>query len=164
MGHRLQRYWQRSRWTTQGAVVAMLLFCMLIVVAFAACDTTAAGAQNPPPTQQVQKCGNVQTNPMGIPQNTAAAKQAATCFWQAYQKCQPATLGFSKSSIDTLAFHTFSIRSNGQKCSITDVIQHTVVPSKLPTTRTYTCKGVAAKSDGLHFSACGDAGDIVVPM
>ncbi|GER91134.1 hypothetical protein KDW_52960 [Dictyobacter vulcani] len=166
MVHRLQRYWRQSHRTTQGVVAAMLLSCLLLMTTLAACDSSVAGAQNPTPTQtlQVQQCGKVQMTPRGLPMNAATAKQAATCFWQAYQKCQPATLGFTSPSIDTLAVHTFSIRRNGQSCSVTDAMQHTVVPAKLPTPKTYTCTGVAAKADGLHFSGCGAEGDVVVPM
>ena len=166
MIHRLQRYFRQRRWTTQRAVAVMLLFCVLVVVALAACGSTVEGAQNPTPTPtlQVQKCGRVQTSPRGLPLNAAMAKQAEACFWQAYQKCQPATLGFTSTSVDTVALHTFSIRTSGQNCSVTDAMQHAIVPAKLSAAKTYTCTVVAAKSDGLHFSGCGAEGDVIVPM
>ncbi|GHO84706.1 hypothetical protein [Dictyobacter formicarum] len=164
MVHRLQRYFRQSCWTTQSAVAAMLFFCVLVAVALAACGSMVEGAPNPTPTRQVSKCGSVQTSPRGLPLNAAMAKQAEACFWQAYQKCQPATLGFTRTSVDTVAVHTFSIRTSGQSCSVTDTMQHAIVPAKLSAARTYTCTGVAAKSDGLHFSGCGDEGDVVVPM
>ncbi|GHO57866.1 hypothetical protein [Ktedonobacter robiniae] len=92
------------------------------------------------------------------------AKQAEACFWQAYQKCQLATLGFASTSVDMAALHTFSIRTNGQTCSVTDVMLHAIVPAKLSAAKTYLCTGVAPKSDGLHVSGCGDEGDVIVPM
>ncbi|EFH85311.1 hypothetical protein [Ktedonobacter racemifer] len=164
MVHRLQRYFQQCRWTTQRAVAPMLLFCILVVVGVAACGSTVEGAQNPTPPLHVRKCGSVQTSPRGLPLNATMAKQAESCFWQAYQKCQPAMLGFASRSIDTVALHTFSIRPSDQNCSVTDAMQHAIVPAKLSAVKTYTCTGVAAKPDGLHFSGCGDEGDVIMPM
>jgi|SRR5947209_8599102 len=166
MVHRLQCYFQHSRWTTHRAVAAMLLCCVLVVAALAACGTTVGGAQNPTPTPnlQVQKCGSVQTTPRGLPVNGVTAKQAEACFWQAYQKCQAATLVFTSTSVDTVALHTFSMRRSGQNCSVTDAMQHAIVPAKFSAAKTYTCTGVAAKSDGLHFSGCGEEGDVIVPL
>src|SRR5450759_2491702 len=166
MVRRLRRYFQQSRWTTHRAVAAMLLFCVLVVAALAACGSTVGGAQHPTqtPALQVRKCGSVQTTPRGLPLNAVTAKQAEECFWQAYQKCQPATLGFTSTSVDTVALHTFSIRTSGQNCSVTDAMQHAIVPAKLSAAKTYTCTGVAAKSDGLHFSGCGEEGDVKHPL
>lgn len=164
MVHRLQGYFRQHHWTTQRAVVPMLLFCILVVAGVAACGSTAEGAQNPLPPLHVRTCGSVQTSPRGLPLNAAMAKQAEACFWQAYQKCQPAILGFASASVDTVALHTFSIRPSVQTCSVTDTMQHAIVPAKLSAAKTYTCTGVAAKSDGLHFSGCGDEGDVIVPM
>lgn len=157
-------YVRQSRWTTQRAVAPMLLFCVLVVAALAACGSTVKGALNSTPTPQVRKCGSVQTSPRGLPLNAAMAKQAEACFWQAYQKCQPATLDFASRSVDTVALHTFSIRTSGRNCSVTDAMQHAIVPAKLSAARTSICTGVAAKSDGLHVSGCGDEGEVVVPM
>src|SRR5262249_54049260 len=136
MVHRLQRYFQQRRWTTQRAVVPMLLVCIMIVVGVAACGSTAEGAQNPIP--HMRTCGSVQTSPRGLPLNATMAKQAEACFWQAYQKCQPAMLGFTSTSVDTVALHTFSIRTSDQNCSVTDTMQHAVVPAKLSAAKTYT--------------------------
>lgn len=164
MVHKVQRYVRQSHWTTQRAVATMLLSCILVVAALAACGSTVKGAPNPTPTLHVHTCGSVQTSPRGLPLNAAIAKQAEACFWQSYQKCQPAMLEFASRSIDTVALHTFSIRTSGQNCSVTDAMQHAIVPAKLSAAKTYTCAGVAATSDGLHFSVCGDEGDVIVPM
>ena len=166
MLHRLQRYFQQSHWTTHRAVVGMLLFCVLVVAALASCGSNVGSAQTPTPTPtlQVRKCGSVQTTPRGLPLNAVTAKQAEECFWQAYQKCQPATLGFSSMSVDTVALHTFSIQNTGKNCTVTDTMQHAIVPAKLSAAKTYTCAAVAAKSDGLHFSSCGEEGDVIVPL
>lgn len=140
----------------------MLLVCILVVVGVAACGSTVEGAQNPTP--HMRTCGSVQTSPRGLPLNATMAKQAEACFWQAYQKCQPAMLGFTSTSVDTVALHTFSIRTSHQNCSVTDTMQHAVVPAKLSAAKIYICTGVAAKPDGLHFSGCGDEGDVIMPM
>ncbi|GCE06937.1 hypothetical protein [Dictyobacter aurantiacus] len=176
MVSRWQRSFQRSGWSTR-RWVATLLFCVLMVAALAACgadstSTTAQGAQSPTPTPtstsmktlQARKCGSIQTNPRGLPVDSARAKQSATCFWQAYQKCQPAMLEFDHTSVDALAIHTFNIRTSDQHCSVTDDVQHSVLPAKPVGSKTYTCTAVSSKPDGLHFSACGDAGDVTVPM
>lgn len=148
--------------------LAALLFCTLVILILAACGSTASGGPGPTPmvtvTLQALKCGSIQTNPRGLPLDTARAKQAGACFWQAYQKCQPAMLQFTRASVDTVASHMFSIHTSGQNCSVTDSMQHTVVPAKPSEAKTYACTAVTSKSDGLHFSACGEEGDVVVPM
>ncbi|GLV60289.1 hypothetical protein KDH_71090 [Dictyobacter sp. S3.2.2.5] len=73
-------------------------------------------------------------------------------------------LEFDQTSVDTLAIHTFNVRTGDQHCSVTDAVQHAVLPAKPSGSKTYTCTAISSKPDGLHFSACGDAGDITVPM
>jgi hypothetical protein len=119
----------------------------------------------PPTTQtQLQKCGTVHTNPRGIPTDVLAAKQAEDCFWQAFQKCAPASLVYTLIGVDTVTTRTFTIQTNNGHCSISDAFQHTIVPAPLSAAKTYTCTGVAQKPDGLHLSGCGQDGDIVVAL
>ena len=158
-------YSDKSRSATTGILLSMGLLVVVLGVVLVACGTNTGGAANPTPTvsTQVQKCGSVQTNPMGHPLDGATAKQAENCFWQADQKCQPATLTYTATSVDTIATHTFTIAQNGQQCSITDSVKHAIVPAQPKAAKTYTCSSVAQKPDGLHFSSCGEEGDVVVP-
>ena len=152
-----------------GTLLSMGLVLVVICVGLVACGsntTTIGGGSNPTPTvaTQVQKCGNVQANPLGHPLNGTTAKQAEDCFWQAEQKCQPATLTYIAGGVDTITTHIFTIQSNGGQCSVSDAMTHAIVPSKPSVTKTYTCSSVNQQADGLHFSTCGSEGDIVVPM
>lgn len=147
-------------------LLSATLLCIIISVMLAGCgsNTGSGDAQNPTPTTptQVQKCGAVQTNPRGVPLNGTAAKKAEDCFWQAYQKCSPATLVYTLTGVDTVKVRTFALQNNGGHCSVSDAVQHTIVPAPLSAAKTYTCAGVTQKPDGLHLSGCGEDGDVVV--
>ena len=162
-----RRYLGKIRLSGKGTLLSMGLLLVVICVGLVACgsNTTTGGASNPTPTvsTQVQHCGSVQSNPVGHPINGATAKQAADCFWQAEQKCQPATLTYIAGGVDTITSHIFTIQSNGGKCSVSDAMTHAIVPSKPSVAKTYTCSSVNQQADGLHFTACGEEGDIVVP-
>ena len=155
----------QSRLSTLFAVLSITLLLAVMSASLIACASNSSSAQSPTPTTpvQAQKCGSVQTNPRGVPLNEPAAKQAEDCFWQAFQKCQAATLSYTLTSVDTVVVRTFTIQGSGEQCSIKDAVQHAIVPAKLSAAKTYTCTGVAQKVDGLHFSACGDDGDVTVP-
>src|SRR5690349_17879127 len=106
----LQRYLLRQgRLKRTLAALYIGLLLAVIAVGIAACASSSTGAQSPTPTTstQVQKCGSVRTNPRGTPVNGATARQAENCFWQAFQKCQPASLSFTNTGVDTVAVHTF---------------------------------------------------------
>jgi len=162
------RYLGKPRLSGIGTLLSMGLVLLVIGVGLAACgsNTTTGGGSNPTPTvsTQVQKCGNVQANPLGHPLNGTTAKQAEDCFWQAEQKCQPATLTYIAGGVDTITTHIFTVQNNGGQCSVSDAMTHAFVPSKPSVTKTCTCSSVNQQTDGLHFSACGSEGDIVVPM
>jgi len=151
-------------------LLSAALLCVVIGVGLSSCGSNAGSgsgsAQNPTPTTQaqVQKCGKVQTNPRGVVLKATDAKQAEDCFWQAFQKCSPASLVYTLASVDTVTIRTFTIQSNGDRCSPVDAVQHTIVPAPLSAAKTYTCAGVTQKPDGLHFSSCGVDGDVVVSL
>lgn len=163
----LQRYLLRQgRLKRVLAALSVGLLLAVIAVGIAACASSSTGSQNPTPTTptQAQKCGSVRTNPRGTPVNGAAAKQAEDCFWQAFQQCHPASLSFTSTGVDTVEVHTFTIQSNGQQCSVNDAGQHAIVPAPLSAAKTYACTGVAMQADGLHFTGCGNEGNIIVPL
>jgi len=114
------------------------------------------------PLPLAQQCGTVQASANGLI-NPGAARQAEDCFWRAYQTCSPATLAFSKTGVDTVLTHTFTVTGNNGKCAISDTVQNGG-PDAIPTPpRTYTCAGLTQQADGLHFTSCGADGDILVP-
>ena len=161
----LQRYHLRRLKRTL-AVLSLGLLMAVISVGIAACASSSSGSQNPTPTKstQVQKCGSVRTNPRGISQNGPSAKQAEDCFWQAYQKCHAASLTFTTTGVDTVLVRTFTIQNNGEQCSVSDTVQHAIVPAPLSAAKTYTCTGVTEQADGLHFTGCGNDGNIILTL
>ncbi|MFL5656426.1 MAG: hypothetical protein ACJ8CB_19895 [Ktedonobacteraceae bacterium] len=162
----VQRYLRQSRLNSPFALLSIGLLLVVISAGIVACASSSTGSQKPTPTTptQAQKCGSVQTNPRGIPLNEPATKQAENCFWQAYQQCHAASLSSTTTSVDTVTVRTFTIQNNGEQCSVSDAVQHAIVPARLSAPRTYTCTGVMQQADGLHFTACGEDGNVVVPM
>ena len=114
------------------------------------------------PLPVAQQCGTVQASANGLI-NPAAARQAEDCFWRVSHACRPAALVFSKIGIDTVLTRTFRSTEDHGKCPILDTVQNGG-PDSIPTPpRTYTCAGLTQQADGLHFSSCGEDGDILVP-
>jgi hypothetical protein len=143
------------------------LVCLCLGVLLAACGTkgisTTTGAGSTPTKVVVQQCGTVHTTPRGTVTDTTTAKTAENCFAQAYKQCQPATLGFNLLSLDSGVNRTFTVKSTNGQCVITDAAQHYIVPKKLSPVQSYTCTGLTQQTDGLHFSSCGQDGDLLVP-
>jgi hypothetical protein len=146
---------------------SILAFLML---ALSACGSNLGGqGQGPAPTStpplQVQKCGTVHTLHSQIaPADQNTARQAENCFWQAFQRCQPATLTYAENGLDAGTVNTFTLKSAGGKCAISDGVQHYIAPHPPGNTTTYTCSDVKLQSDGLYVFSCGNVGTIIVPM
>jgi hypothetical protein len=113
---------------------------------------------------QAQECGKVRTAPNGALLDAAAAKQATNCFWQAFQQCHTASLIFTSSGADTVTIRTFTIENKRDGCSISDTVQDMMGPNPASAAKTYTCRGLGRQSDGLHFTSCGEDGDVFVPI
>ena len=148
--------------------------CVLLVGCGSNFSGVGGQVQNTPTTQpvvtpdsthgqQAQNCGEVDTTLNGKALDATKAKMASNCFWQAYQKCQVASLTLKVHSLDTGANHVFTTRNINEKCTITDTVTHYIVPNNLKTTTSYSCSGLTMQADGLHFIACGSLGTIVVP-
>jgi hypothetical protein len=121
-------------------------------------------AQVTHPPVPVQKCGVVHgLAHLEVPPSDTGAGRAENCFWQAFQHCRPATLVFITSSVDTALIRTFTIHNHNGACSISDATQQRIVPHPPSPAGTYTCTGLVQKPDGLHFTACGKDGDVLVP-
>lgn len=148
---------------TAFAGITTLFF--ILALALAACGSNGGTGGSPAATPAAaQKCGTIHTYPNGKLTDPASAKTAEDCFWQAYQKCQPATLIYDAGGVDTVATNTFTISSNsGGKCAITDKSQLSIVPATPAAPRAYSCTGMTQQQDGLHINACGDRGDIIIP-
>ena len=160
--------------TTSVAFNTALLVALLTLV-LAACGYNSASISStlsqtqvdqPQAQTQVQtkvkQCGTVSgLGRLVVPVNDTGA--AENCFWRAFQHCQPATLVFSISSIDTSFIRTFTIHNNRGKCSITDSRQFRVVPRPPSPALVFTCAGLTRLPDGLRFAACGKDGNIIVP-
>lgn len=149
--------------------IGLLLAVLMLVLAACGSNTSSGGAPGPTPTTQtqLQQCGTVMTNPRGIPTDVPAATRVENCFWQAFQKCAPASLVYTLLGVDTATVRTFIVQASGNYCTVTDTVKHTMVPAPptpLSAPATYTCAGVVQKSDGLRFSGCGQDGDIVVAL
>jgi hypothetical protein len=163
----IRHYLQQSRLSMFYSMLSIGLLLAIISAGLVACGSNSGvgSAPNPTPTLLARQCGSVQTNPRDIiVVKGPTAKQVADCFWQAYQKCRAATLSFTTTGIDTVLLRTFSIKSNGGQCLVTDTIRHAIVPSPLSPAKTYTCTGIIEQADGLHFSGCGTDGDVVIPL
>lgn len=133
----------------------------LLACALAACGQT--GGQTSTTGSAPQNCGTVTIHgPM--PPTDAAAAQVESCFYQAYQRCSPATLSADDMGIDAGTDRTFAIQPGSQGgCTLTDVATTYVVPRGKNAPVTYRCTGLSQQSDGLHFSACGADGSLFIP-
>lgn len=153
MFQRAQQYFLQHRLFAIGAVLILALLIAGVGVTAAFAVRTSAQGQN---------CGTVQASANRLT-NPGAARQAEDCFWRAFQTCSPATLAFSKMGVDTVLTHTFTITQDNGKCFISDTVKNGG-PDAVPVPpRTYTCTGLIQQANGLHFSSCGEDGDILVP-
>jgi hypothetical protein len=146
---------QHKHWWPGGAILAVWLVC----AALAACGTTT------PPTA-IHQCGTVHVAAGRVlPQEAAAASAAESCFAHAYATCQPAALTFTSMGVDTGATQTFIEHLSNGQCTVTDSVQGYTANGggKTFPTQTYTCSGMQQQADGLHFTDCGQEGDVLVP-
>jgi hypothetical protein len=149
-----------------------MLGSLLVMLMLAACGNTTGGTgsqggqSSPVATKpaQTQNCGTLHSNVAGLIQTDKAhAMQDENCFFNAYKQCQPATLIFQSTSVDTGVIHNFAVKSSNGSCSLTDGLQHFIAPKPPSRTTTYTCASASMQSDGLHIASCGTAGDILIP-
>jgi lipopolysaccharide export system protein LptC len=149
--------------------LSIVIMCVILSVALVACGsnaTTGSGGNSSTPTTtaQMQKCGKIQTLPNGKLSNTVTAKGIENCFWQHFQTCQPASLIFISTGVDTITTHTFTVQNKGGQCAATDSVQLQIIPAKAHPAQTFTCASVSQQQAGLQFSQCGSEGTITVPV
>ena len=164
---RVQRY-VRSRGNKVNVICSAMTLALLMLL-LSACGSNAGGqgrATTPTNTPSLQelKCGTVHTLHSQIaPADLNTARHAEDCFWQAFQQCQPATLTYTKNEVDAGSVNTFTLKSIGGKCTVSDGVQHFIVPRSPGKTTTYPCSDVKLQSDGLYVFSCGEIGTIIVP-
>jgi hypothetical protein len=142
-------------------VVAGLGMAILSLSLVACAPGSTAGAGQTPLLPQ--QCGSIHMT-QGLGRVSDNAGQAESCFWQAYQQCQAATLSFTTMGIDAGSIRAFTITPNGSGCIVQDTIQYYVVPKGNGPSHTYTCAGLSQpEQGGLLFAACGADGNVAVP-
>jgi uncharacterized iron-regulated membrane protein len=174
----LQNHQELRPWVrTTGTLFILGLLIALLSVGLAACGyggisissmVSQAQIAQPQARTQVQtkikNCGTVAgLGRLEVPVNDTGATAAESCFWRAFQNCQPAMLAFIMSSIDTSLIRTFVIHKNRARCSITDARQFRVVPRPLSPAQVFTCAGLTKLPGALRFNACGKDGNVVLP-
>jgi hypothetical protein len=164
---RVQRYVRsegKKVFVICSATTLALLFLLL-----SACGSNVGGQGQATTTTntlslQEKECGTVHTlHSQIVPADLNTAWQAENCFWHAFQQCQPATLTYSKSEVDAGSVNTFTLKSAGGKCAVSDGVQRFIVPRPPGKTTSYPCSDVKLQSDGLYVFSCGEVGTIIVP-
>ena len=164
---RVQKY-VRSR-GNRVYVICLVTTLALLMLLLSACGSTAGGqgqvsTPKNTPSLQEQKCGTVHALHSQItPADLITARQAEDCFWQAFQRCHPATLTYTNNEVDAGNVNTFTLKSAGGKCAVSDGVQHFIVPRSPGKITTYPCSNVNLQSDGLYVFSCGEMGTIIVP-
>jgi hypothetical protein len=137
-----------------------LLAIWLVFPALAACGTSIIHPN------AFHQCGTVHIAAGRVlPADVAAAASAENCFAHSYASCQAAVLTFTAMGVDTGTTQNFAEHLSNGQCTVTDTVQgYTAVGGgKTFPARTYTCARVQQQADGLHITACGQQGDVLVP-
>jgi hypothetical protein len=115
-----------------------------------------------PPPIIGQNCGSVH---MGFPV-AGDPTRPENCLWNAWTRCQTATLVYSFFDVDEGETHTITVQPAQNGCGVRDAVQSHSSPvggSAGPVT-TYTCAGLERSADGgLVVRACGEEGDLKIP-
>ncbi|TMC21186.1 MAG: hypothetical protein E6J34_10425 [Chloroflexi bacterium] len=129
-------------------------------------NTTPTDAGSTPSPNSAQACGAISQsqNPVAQQVNPDQAQKSLDCFWNAFQKCQIASLTYSLTGVDTITKHTFSTKLDASGCKVSDAVQQTIVPKPLSNPSTYICAGLTHEPGVLHFKGCGQVGDVDVAL
>lgn len=168
---------RRQTWfDSTAAVFSSGMLVALLSVVLTACGSSSTSissrlfrAQVPPPQARMQaqtrvkNCGTVAgLRRLEVPTNDIIGVQAESCFWRAFQLCQPATLVFLSGNIDTTFLRTFTTHNDRIRCSLTDAKQFRIVPGPLSPAQVFTCAGLTKLPGALQFNACGKDGNVVL--
>ena len=134
---------------------------MALIALSAGLASCQIGTAGPPPIIG-KNCGSVHQgfrvvgDPSG-PEN---------CLWQAWTRCQTATLVYLYSGVDTGDTHTITVQPAGSACGVSDAEQSYSANfgGSESSTTTYTCASLERAPDGgLIAHACGAEGDLTIP-
>lgn len=154
---------QRHQGRPALALWLALPFVALLGTALVACGSPSASGQGSITPVPNGACGTIQLRG-GATVLSSTPPQAETCFWQAYTRCQSATLVVNSIGVDAGTDRTFSVkRSTSGSCTISDKAQTFVAPTSGGHVNTYTCAGLIQQHGGLLFQSCGNDGSISVP-
>ncbi|MCA1722995.1 MAG: hypothetical protein LC748_01820 [Thermomicrobia bacterium] len=126
--------------------------------------TTVPGSIVAPGGPTGSGCGTVQMRgPTTV--GGAAAAQAETCFWQAYQQCRTTgtELTVTEMGVDTFATRAFRLDGASGGCIIRVAEELQIIP-RGRIAKAYPCASLTRDAGGaLHFLSCGTEGDLIVP-
>lgn len=108
-------------------------------------------SQLPPPDGQ--ECGKIvygadQSNDTAL----AASMQVLSCFWRAYQHCQPATVSLAFQGIDTSGHETLTVEQKDQGCDVYIYAYGSGLGGS--SQRTFRCARMLHPGERLHLSNC----------
>lgn len=141
-----------------GVRVLIALLALVLVGCGQSTQTGSGGSTSANP----QNCGTV-TIHQANNSTDASASAPESCFYTAYQTCASAALTVTTTGVDAGTTRTFTTRSDGARCIISDAVSTYVVPRPPSAAKTYTCSGLTKQNDGLHFTSCGADGNVLVP-
>ena len=128
-----------------------LLVCLLALLFTSSCSTPG----NP---TQATACGTV-TSTEALSKTASKAMNAGTCFLQAYQKCQAATLIYIDQDRFLPQDHEKTTRTltvDAPTCKVSEVVQ---TPSN---SATYTCDKMEGVRGSLRLFSCGADGTFLL--
>jgi hypothetical protein len=137
------------------SVAMMMALLIQLAISMSACGSAT------------QNCGTLTMSAMpqwNPPRNT---KIAGNCLWQAYQLCRSASLVVNFTGIDATIKRTFTVEPlKTSTCHVTDVSQLSVVmrPYRLETLGSYSCASISNTQQALVIKACGNDGNITIPL
>jgi len=156
---------QFMEWMRGHRLVVTLTF--LIVVLLVTGTAALFIAHGSPPLVKGQDCGRIYTSGIGGEgrNDDGTVRQVGDCFWHDYQQCRTATLTLTQMGVDTGTTQYLTIEKQQNRCQVSDTEQFYSANfgGSQSNPVTYACAGLTQKMDELLASACGQAGDIIVP-
>lgn len=141
----LSRYIRYFIWKWSWLVIAS---CLILV----ACGTPS---QHPAPVQVLQ-CGTI--DPGSV--NTFAVEKVGTCFWEAYQKCQIASLVYIDEKSNQYSLMT---KASASRCEVRETVR-LAHETKLSIYICSQLEGFRGGSGALVLSDCTSHSNMLIPV
>lgn len=113
------------------------------------------------PTPIGQNCGTIKQ-----PSATPVSAAPANCLWNAFLRCQTATLTYDQNELDVGQNHVIIVQRGSNGCTVTDTVDawsanfggsHNI--------RSYTCEGIVPPLNGVFtIYGCGDEGNVTIAV